>query len=106
VRVYCLHSINHDWNNSDALKILRHITNVMFPGYNKLLINAVLTSLREASRRDTTVYVHMMAKLGGRERTDEMLLDLVERLGLRVERTWSSDLSQTSILAAELPLLS
>jgi hypothetical protein len=101
-----LHSIIHDWNNSDALKILRHITNVMFPGYNKLLINDVLIPLREASRRDTTVYVHMMAKLGGRERTDEMLLDLVERLGLRVERTWSSDLSQTSILAAELQLLS
>lgn len=46
-----------------------------------------------------------MAKLGGREMTDEVLLDLVERFGLRVQKTWSSDLSETSILEAESPLL-
>lgn len=105
-RVYYLHSIIHDWDDSDARKILRHIKDAMLPGYSKLLINDVLIPQREASRRDTSVDVHMMAKLGGRERTDEMLLDLVERLGLRVERIWSSDSSETSILEAYLPLLS
>jgi hypothetical protein len=106
VRVYYLHSIIHNWNDSYALKILRHITSVIFPGYSKLLINDVLRSLRETPRRDTSVYVDMMAKLGGREMTDGILLDLVERLGLRVERIWSFDLSQACIREAELPLLS
>ena len=46
-----------------------------------------------------------MAKLEGREMTDEVLLDLVERFGLRVQKAWSSDLSETSILEAESPLL-
>lgn len=78
----------------------------MVPGYSKLLINDVIIPLREASRRDTSVDVHMMAKLGGKERTNDMLLDLVEGLGLRVRKIWKSDCWETSILEAELPLSS
>lgn len=103
-RVYYLHSILHDWDDPHAQEILQHIRNAMLPGYSKLLINDVLMPIRGASRRDTSVNLHMMAKLGGRERTVEALSSLVDRVGLRVRKIWNSDSSETSILEAELPL--
>lgn len=104
--VYYLHSILHDWDDHHAQKILQHIRNAMIPGYSKLLINDVLMPMRGASRRDTSVNLHMMAKLGGRERTGEALSALVNGLGLRVRKIWSSDSSETSILELDLPLSS
>ncbi|KHN93708.1 O-methyltransferase, family 2 [Metarhizium album ARSEF 1941] len=76
--------IIHDWDDSDAGRILGHIRDAMIPGYSKLLINDVIIPVRQPSRRDTSVDVHMMVKLGGRERTDDMLRGLVEKLGLKV----------------------
>jgi hypothetical protein len=103
-RAYYLHSILHDWDDHHAQEILQHIRNAMLPGYSKLLVNDVLMPTHRASRRDTSVNLHMMAKLGARERTGDALSALVERLGLRVRKIWSSDSSETSILEAELPM--
>ena len=103
-RVYYLHSILHDWDDHHAQEILQHIRDAMLPGYSKLLINDVIMPTRRASRRDTSVNLHMMAKLGGRERTGEALSAFVNGIGLRVRKIWSSDSSETSILEAELPL--
>jgi hypothetical protein len=105
-RVYYMHSIIHDHSGGDAQKILQYIKEAMLPDYSKLLINDIIILPRETSRRDTSVDVHMMAKLGGKERTDDMLLDLVEGLGLRVRKIWRSDCWETSILEAELLLSS
>lgn len=102
-RVYHLHSIIHDWDDSDAGRILGHIRDAMIPGYSKLLINDVIIPVRQPSRRDTSVDVHMMVKLGGRERTDDMLRGLVEKLGLKVCGVWGSGSSETSIMEVELP---
>lgn len=45
----------------------------------------------------------MMVKLGGRERTDDMLRGVVEKLGLKVCGVWGSGSSETSIMEVELP---
>lgn len=103
-RVYYLHSILHDWDDLCAERILQHIRDAMLPGYSKLLINDILMPQRRAPPCDTSKSLHMMAKLGGGERTSEALSALVERVGLRVLRIWNSDSSETSILEAELPL--
>lgn len=50
-RVYHLHSIIHDWDDSDAGRILGHIRDAMIPGYSKLLINDVIIPVRQPSRR-------------------------------------------------------
>ena len=105
-RAYYLHSIIHDWDDRDALQILKNVRDAMLPGYSRLLINDIMMPVRGPSRRDTSVDVHMMAKLGGRERTDEMLSELLAVLGLRVSGIWSSGSSETSILEAELFLCS
>jgi hypothetical protein len=58
-----------------------------------LLVPETIPSDRpEASRQDTSVDVHMTAKLGGKERTNDMVLDLVEGLGLGlwVRKIWRS----------------
>jgi hypothetical protein len=101
-----MHSIIHDHSGGDAQKILQYIKEAMLPDYSKLLINDIIILPRETSRRDTSVDMHMMVKLGGKERTDDMLLDLVEGLGLRVRKIWRSDCWETSILEAELLLSS
>lgn len=66
-RVYYLHSIIHEYNDGNAQEILQHIKDAVLPGYSKLLIHDVIIPKREASRRDTSVDVHMMAKLGGKK---------------------------------------
>lgn len=105
-RSYYLHSIIHDYDDCHALKILQHLKDAMIPGYSKLLIHDIIVPPIKASRRDTSVDLHMMAKLGGRERTEDMLLGLVQGLGFHVRKIWRSDCSEKSILEAELPLLS
>ena len=102
-RAYYLHSIIHDYDDCHALKILQHLKDAMIPGYSKLLLHDVIIPPLRASRRDTSVDVHMMAKLGGRERTEDMLLGLVKGLGFQVRKIWRSDCSEKSILEAELP---
>ncbi|KAL1582274.1 hypothetical protein WHR41_09231 [Cladosporium halotolerans] len=102
-RAYYLHSIIHDWDDMDAGRILGHIRDAMIPGYSKLLINDVMIPVHQPSRRDTSVDVHMMVKLGGRERTEEMLRGLIEKLGLKVCGVWGSRSSETSVMEAELP---
>lgn len=102
-RVYYLHSIIHDWEDREATKILSHIKEAMIPGYSRLLINDVILPVHRPSRRDTSIDLHMLAKLGGKERTDVMLRGLVERQGFRILNVWGSDSSETRIMEADLP---
>lgn len=102
-RVYYLHSIIHDWEDREAGIILRHIKEAMIPGYSRLLINDIILPAREPSRRDTSIDVHMLAKLGGKERTDIMLRELIEQLGFKILKIWGSNSSETRIMEAELP---
>jgi hypothetical protein len=100
-----LHSIIYDRNDSDALNTLQHNTNSMRPGYSKLFINDVLIRLCEASRRDASVYVHIVAKSEGRERRTRRCFIWSRGSGFEL-RGSEANLSQTSISEAGLPFLS
>jgi SAM-dependent methyltransferase len=72
--VYLLRSVVHDWNDENALAILRNCRRAMRPGTTLLLVEYLLDSGSIAELLD----LHMIVLTGGRERT---LLDYERLLG-------------------------
>jgi hypothetical protein len=66
---YILQHILHDWDDEDCLKILRACRAAMDPTTRLLVIENILPVDREPSARLAMLDLHMMAVLGGRERT-------------------------------------
>jgi hypothetical protein len=71
-RACYLHSTLHDWNNSNALEIVRNIASAMKPGYSKLLINETMLPPSRPSRLVTAVDMQVTIMVAGRERTEYM----------------------------------
>jgi len=102
-RAYYLHSILHDWNNSDALEIIRNIASAMKPGYSKLLVNDIMLPPCRPSRLATAVDMQVMIMVAGRERTEDMFRGLLEMAGLKVVQVWRHPSSVTSIIESIVP---
>ncbi|KAM6508594.1 hypothetical protein FSOLCH5_011589 [Fusarium solani] len=101
-RAYFLHNVLHDWEDPQALKILKHLAAAMEKGYSKLLIHESLISRVKPSPRVTTSDITVMACLGSKERTEIEWRRLVERAGLRVVKIWRQPHSVESIIETEL----
>ncbi|KAJ4156248.1 hypothetical protein NW754_007872 [Fusarium falciforme] len=101
-RAYFLHNVLHDWEDPQALKILKNLAAAMEKGYSKLLIHESLISRLKPSPRVTTSDITVMACLGSKERTEIEWRRLVERAGLRVVKIWRQPHSVESIIEAEL----
>jgi hypothetical protein len=66
---YLLQHILHDWDDEPCLQILRACREAMRPASRLLIIENVLPDKRDADIRLAMLDLHMMAVLGGRERT-------------------------------------
>jgi hypothetical protein len=102
-RAYYLHSIIHDWNDDDALLILRQIARVMKPGYSKLLINDIMLPSVGTNRLETSVDMQMMIMVSGIERREETFHRMFEEAGLEVVQIWRNPSSVTSIFECIMP---
>jgi len=82
---YLMKYIVHDWDDEDALRILRACRKAMAPGGRVLLVEHVL---RPGNAPDfgKLLDANMLVLLGGRERTREEYRDLFARAGLRLRR--------------------
>jgi 6-hydroxytryprostatin B O-methyltransferase len=85
--VFLLRLILHDWPDTDAVTILRHLAANIEPGKTKLLINDAVKPepgtehpLREKQIRNVDVI--MMAMFNGLERTREDWEELVRKVGM------------------------
>jgi hypothetical protein len=101
-RVYFMHNVLHDWEDTQAKQILSHLAEAMEPGYSKLLIHESLVSSVKPLARVTTSDITMMACLGAKERTEAEWRALVESAGLKVLNIWRPPHSVESIIEAEL----
>lgn len=97
-RTYYLHSILHDWNDDDALAILRHVRDAMIPGYSKLLVNDIMMPRHSATRLQTSVDMQMWVMASARERTEDEFGRIFMKAGLEIVKIWRSPLSVTSIV--------
>jgi len=97
--LYMLKYIVHDWDDADAVQILRNCRHAMPRDARLLVIDAVLPS-RNASFGQTWSDVEMMVMLpNGRERTETEFRHLLCRAGLAVRQIIPTR-SQLSIIEA------
>ena len=94
--LYILKSVIHDWDDADALKILRNIHAAMGQGSVLLIIDSVLDKGNRPSFGKMTDIL-MMVSAGGKERTLEEFRSLTETAGFRSGRSIRQSLPTVSL---------
>lgn len=82
---YLLMEIIHDWADSDAVAILRAVRRAAPPGATVLLIETIIPD-DPGPDWSKLLDVHMLALLGGRQRTRQEYAALLEQAGFAFER--------------------
>lgn len=85
-RVYYLHSVLHDWDDTSCIKILENIKPAMRPGYSKILINDFVVPDKGATWPATAMDLGMMALGSVKERTEEDWTSLAQKAGFLVKK--------------------
>ncbi|PWY79169.1 o-methyltransferase [Aspergillus heteromorphus CBS 117.55] len=101
-RAYYMHSVLHDWPDSDCLRILRNIVPAMKRGYSKILINENVIPSTNAYWETTSLDIIMMADFASTERTETQWRALIEAAGLRVVKVWTVRRGVESLIECEL----
>jgi hypothetical protein len=104
-RVYFLHSIPHDWNAEDGVKILKNLIPALKPGYSKILLNGIVLSEEKPSVPATSMDMMMLGHFGEScECTDKDFQAIAAQAGLEVARNFANAASPESIIDLILPL--
>jgi SAM-dependent methyltransferase len=82
---YLMKAILHDWDDDDALKILKNIRSAIAPGGKLLLLESVLPE-RSSSDIGLLIDLEMLVAVGGKERTHAEWANLLGRAGFRLNR--------------------
>jgi hypothetical protein len=83
--VYLLKSILHNWDDADALRVLRQCRAAMPAAARVLVVERVLPAQAAGGRRERAVLrsdLNMLVSLGGRERTRREFAELALQAGL------------------------
>lgn len=83
---YLLSRVIHDWDDADAVQILRTCRRAMPLGAALMLVEAVLPERAVADPAAIRMDLHMLALLGGRERTEAEYAALLAVAGFALNR--------------------
>lgn len=83
---YLLRQIIHDWEDDDAITILRTCRRAIAPGGRLLIIELILPPQGTHSLEAVMIDVTMLVRLGGRERTETQYATLLEEAGFNLDR--------------------
>lgn len=83
---YLLRQVIHDWDDARAVAILETCRRSIMPPGRLLLIELLLPDAGDPGLEAVMVDVTMLARVGGRERTEAEFRDLLDRAGFRLER--------------------
>jgi len=89
-RVYFTHYVLHDWPDNKAREILLMLKAAMRPGYSKLLLNESILPDKNCPPYYAATDINMMCILAGIKRSRKQWTELVDSVGLRIERIWDS----------------
>jgi O-methyltransferase domain/Dimerisation domain len=82
---YLLKQILHDWDDEEAVAILRTMRQAMAPGASLLIVERLLPEVASAADAQALlVDVLMLVVTGGRERTEQEFRDLLDAAGFEV----------------------
>ncbi len=104
VEVVLLKSVLHDWNDGDAVRILRRARDALAPQGRVLVIERVLADVAQDQPGDRTAArsdLNMLVGLGGRERTMAAYDRLLSAAGLSRRRALPS-VAAFSVIEAEV----
>jgi len=87
---YLLKSVIHDWNDADALKILKQCHKAMPARGTLVLIEPIIHSANEQEYAKC-MDVYMMAITGGKERTRKDFEELLKQAGFRIDTVVQTD---------------
>ncbi|KAH1519638.1 hypothetical protein KXW39_007870 [Aspergillus fumigatus] len=102
-RAYYFRSVLHDWDDDRCRVILSHIKKAMKPGYSRILINEFCIPLRGACTFATHSDFFVMSVNAAVERTEKQWYDLIESVGLKIDRIWTLEPDSESILEVIIP---
>ncbi|KAI2780782.1 putative O-methyltransferase [Daldinia loculata] len=101
-RAYYLHSVLHDWDDDDCVRILEQLRPAMKLGYSKLLVNEIIVPDRNPTWPVTSMdqLVFVLGAMG--ERTEARWEDILKRAGFKVVHIYSYEMGSESLIEAEL----
>ena len=83
---YMLSRVLHDWDDTDAVRILRTCRKRMPPNSRLLVVEAVLPERAADNPAVVLMDLHMLLLLGARERTLQEYADLLDHVDLEISR--------------------
>lgn len=97
-RAYYFRSVLHDWDDEKCRIILNHIKAAMKPGYSKILINEFSIPLKSPCSFATHSDFFVMSLNAAVERTEKQWYDLIDSVGMRIEKVWTLEPDAESLL--------
>lgn len=101
-KFYYLHSVLHNWTDSQCRTILTQLVHAMKSGYSKILINDFVIPDQNPPWLMTSLDLIMMAMSAATERTSKQWQELLSSVGLKIVQIWSHPDSTESLIEAEL----
>lgn len=102
-RIYYIRRTTHDWDDASVLEIFKHTASAMSTE-SRLLVNDLLIPERAVPGTDLTAYWmdYAVMMIGGRERTEAELVELLEMAGLEHVKTWKMEVSAYAVIEAKV----
>jgi hypothetical protein len=88
----------HDWPDSKCQEILTQIKLAMRPGYSRILLNELVLPDKGMSLTAAQIDITMMAALAATERTERQWRELINSVGLKIEKIWTKVVEEESII--------
>ncbi|TGJ86495.1 hypothetical protein E0Z10_g2248 [Xylaria hypoxylon] len=101
-RAYFMHAIIHDWDDSDAGRILSNTAVAMKKGYSKLLLYESVLVSTGATLYQSVSDVSLMHLISAADRTEARWSELLRAAGFKVCKIWQHPSSLESVIEAEL----
>ncbi|KAI0903021.1 putative O-methyltransferase [Ustulina deusta] len=101
-RAYFMHAILHDWDDSDAGRILNNTAVAMKRGYSKLLLYESVLVSAGATLYQSVADVSLMHLISAAERTEARWRELLQAAGFEILKIWQHPSSLESVIEAEL----
>lgn len=96
---YLMKMVLHDWNDEQALKILKNCSSAMKPGSKLLIFESVIPG-GNAPHPGKFMDINMLAMTGGRERTEKEFAGLLQQAGLALNGVIATHSPMFSIVEA------
>jgi hypothetical protein len=99
--LYLLCRVIHDWDDEDAIRILKTIRHSMKPGAKLYLIEQIMPPGNDPSFIKTTDLWMMLIFNEGRERTKQEITDILEAAGFRLSNIINTKVNDVIIEAIQ-----